>query len=125
MTDIDFRRWPLVTISLAEALGENDLAALVGGVQSAVERRAPFVLAIIAPPRLLTSEAHDAAPLRWLRRRRAEVGTWCRGVAYVTAAELDEGEQEKAARAAERLWGSPVHISRDLDGAVGWLMARL
>jgi len=125
MTEIDFARWPLLAVSLRQELGEAELAALVGGLQSALERRAPFVLAIVAPGRLLTREAQHAEPLRWLRRRRAEVGTWCRGVAYVVAEELEPGQRDNAVRTAELLWGCPVRIVPDLDQAVDWLTDRL
>jgi hypothetical protein len=125
MTEIDFARWPLLAVSLDEDFGEAELAALVGGLQSALERRSRFVLAIVAPRRLLNRDAHDAAPLRWLRRRRAEVGTWCRGVAYVIADELEPGERDYAARTGGLLWGCPVRIAHDFDEAVGWLTGRL
>jgi hypothetical protein len=125
MTEIDFTRWPLLTVSLEEDRGEAELAALVGGVQSALERRSGFVLVIVAPNPLLSGNAQDAVPLRWLRRRRAEVGTWCRGVAYVVADELESGELDTATRAAELLWGCPVHIVQDFDEAVEWLTGRL
>jgi hypothetical protein len=125
MTEIDLSRWPVLSASLDEEVGEADLAALLGGVESALEQRAPFVVLILAPSRLLGDKAHDAAPLRRLRRRRAEVGTWCRGVAYVLAGELGPGEQGTATRSAERLWGCPIHIGQSLDEARDWLVARL
>lgn len=120
MTDIELARWPHVFAKLDDDFDEADLAALAGGVQSALERRRPFAVAIVGPRRLL-DRRDDASPLRWLRRRRAEVGTWCRGVAYVVSDELDPRAREEAVRALERLWGCPVAIGVSLHDATAWL----
>jgi hypothetical protein len=123
MTAIDFARWPLVIVSLDEDRRDADFAALVGAVDSAAQRRSPFVLAIVASRRSLTAQARAAAKFRWLPGRRAEIGTWCRAVAYIVRGELEPSERDKATRAAERVWGSQVRITRSLDEAVHWLTA--
>ncbi|MGH2962468.1 MAG: hypothetical protein ACRDL3_09790, partial [Solirubrobacterales bacterium] len=112
-------------VTLDDDFQEADLAALAGGVQSALERRCPFAVAIVGPRRLVDPGSDDAPPLRWLRRRRAEVGTWCRGVAYVVSDVLDPLAHAEAVRARERLWGCPVAISASFDDAIAWLDERL
>jgi hypothetical protein len=123
MTAVDFTRWPLLIVSLDADRGEAELAALVGAVESAVQRRSPFVLAVLASRRSLSAQARAATRFRWFPGRRAEVGTWCRAVAYIVPDELEASERDKANRAAERLWGCEIRISRDFDEAVDWLAA--
>lgn len=125
MTDLEFSAWPRVAARLHADFGESDLAALAGGVQSAVERRRPFVLVIVGPRRLLDARSHDVPLLRSLRRRRAEVGTWCRGVAYVVSGEPDPRAHGETARALERFWGCPVLVNSGFEDAVAWLDERL
>lgn len=123
MADIDLSGWPLVAVRLDDVSRMAERAALVGVVSSALERRRPFGLLVAAKSPLTDADAHDE-PLRWLRRRRTEVGTWCRGVAYVlpveTIARFDTAERA----AARRLWGCEVEAVRDADAARAWLLAR-
>jgi len=124
MADVDLSRWPLVVVRLDDIAGTAELAALLGAVTSALERRRPFGV-LLACERPLTDADAETEPLRWLRRRRAEVGTWCRGVAYVLPADaaMRFGAGQRAA--ARRLWGCDVEGAPDVEAARAWLLARL
>jgi hypothetical protein len=124
MADVDLSRWPVVAVRLDDITGTTDVAALLGAVTSALERRRPFGL-LIAAEAPLTDAAVQAEPLRWLRRRRTEVGTWCRGVVYVLLdrAAARFGAADRAA--AQRLWGCDVRAVHDHDAGRVWMLARL
>lgn len=124
MADIDLSGWLIVAVRVDDVADGDELAALAGAVTSALERRRPFGLVIAS-----AAPVHDATgtpePLRWLRRRRAEIGTWCRGVVYVLpgTAALRFGATERGA--AQRLWGCEVEVVPDPQAARVWLLGRL
>lgn len=124
MADVDLSGWPIVAVRLDDLTRPPELAALLGAVTSALERQRPFGLLIVSEAPLPEGDGEDH-PLRWLRRRRLEVGTWCRGVVYVlparTAARFAAAEQA----AARRLWGCDVEALHDPHAGYAWLLARL
>lgn len=124
MADVDLSGWPLVAVRLDDVTSNAELAALLGAVTSALERRRPFGL-LIAAGAPLTDHDGQAEPLGWLRRRRTEVGTWCRGVVYVLPDRVAArfGAAERAA--ARRLWGCDVETMHDQDAARAWLRTLL
>jgi len=124
MADVDLSGWPLVAVRLDDLNATAELAALLGAVTSALERRRPFGL-LIAVERPLSDADAQQEPMCWLRRRRIEVGTWCRGVVYVLPerAVARFGSAERAA--SGRLWGCDVEAIHDPDAARAWLLARL
>jgi len=124
MADVDLSGWPVVAVRLDDTTGTAELAALLGTVTSALERDRPFGLVIAADHPLTDADAQHE-PLRRLRRRRTEVGTWCRGVVYVlpdrAAARFDAVDRA----AARRLWGCDVEAVDDPAAARAWLLVRL
>lgn len=124
MADVDLSGWPIVAVRLDDLVRTAEFAALLGAVTSALERQRPFGLLIVSEAPLPEGRSPDH-PLRWLRRRRLEVGTWCRGVVYVLPAHTVARFAAAERAAARRLWGCEVEAVHDPDAGYAWLLARV
>jgi len=124
MADVDLSDWPVVAVRLDDPTSTADLAALAGAVISALERRRPFGLLIRAQTPLPDADV-QAEPVRWLRRRRTEIGTWCRAVVYVLPDRAAARFSPADRAAAQRLWGCDVEAVHDQDAGRAWLLAHL
>lgn len=119
---VDFAQWPFVVLRLND---ETDGVTMIGALEAALRREQPFALAIAAPERWLDAPSEGERG-NWLRRNRAEVGTWCRGVAYVLPTAALAGKDRRLQEAA-RIWGCPTKVTDRLEDALGWsreLLAR-
>jgi hypothetical protein len=123
VADVDFTGWPIVEVRLDAQPGPPDVAAIVDAIERSLERREAFGLIVVTPMLLRTIDEPAAPRLAWVRKHRAEVGTWCRGVAYVLP-RLTRSVA-LAARADELQWGCAVVALRTTDEARGWMAARL
>jgi len=123
MADVDLSGWPIVAVRL-DNVTAAELAALLGAVTSALERQRPFGLLVTVKAPLQEGGA-AAAPLAWLRRRRTEIGTWCRGVVYVLPPPAAARFTQPERAAAGRLWGCDVEAVPDPQAARAWLLAQL
>jgi hypothetical protein len=121
MPDVDLATWPLVTVRLDAPGDPAEQAVVVGVVASAVEREQPFGLIVLTPAPLVLPQGRSDVPLSCLRRWRARVGSWCRGLCYVLPpAELARFDRHRRAEAG-RLWGCRVNAAPDEAAAARWL----
>jgi hypothetical protein len=114
---------PIVAVRLDDASGTRQLGVLLVRVAEALERERPFGL-LVASPAPIVPDASTRELLRPLRRRRAEIGTWCLGVAYVLppAAAARFGRFDEITACC--LWGCDVTAVGDMAAARAWLLAR-
>jgi hypothetical protein len=124
MGDVDLSGWPIVAVRVDDVTDAAELPAVVDAVTSALERQRPFGL-LIGSELPLPEGNLTAEPLRWLRRRRAEIGTWCRGVVYLLPARAVARFPRAERAGARRLWGCDVEAVHDPDAARAWLLAHL
>jgi hypothetical protein len=88
----------------------------------------PFALVVYCDGGLrnLPGELRPLSPRsRPLRQLRAEVGTWCRRVGYVAAAEREPAVDTWEVEAAERLWGCRCRAFSNLGAALQWIVGDL
>jgi hypothetical protein len=117
MAGVDLSGWPVVAVSLDDVQSTGELAALLGAVITALERHEPFGLVIASEVPLGAADEPDS-PLRVVRRRRTEVGTWYRGVVYVLPGRAAEAFAAAQYGEARRLWGATWPSNRTSREAV-------
>jgi hypothetical protein len=122
--ELDLSAWPVVAVRVPDVDDQAELGALLDAVSAAVARGGAFGLLVACPVPLGDVRAGGEA-LRVLRRRRAEVGTWCRGVVYVMPAPIVARFAAGDRTAARLLWGCEVEAVHDEAAARAWLRGRL
>lgn len=122
---LEFDRWPVVVVTFGDEIGAADMAALVGVVQSALERRRPFGLVIVsgARPQSLTAAASQLTG--WIERHRPQLRVWCRGVAYAACDGAQRDADARRLAPDPGVWGCPTQATADLEDGLRWIGTRL
>jgi hypothetical protein len=94
-------------------------------IDAQIEKRRVFALGVVLAQvdSTLAGGSREELMRSWLRPRRAEIGTWCVGVAYIAAPMSGVGRRIEEDH--RWLWGCAVAAVRDVVSADMWLRVQL
>lgn len=118
---------PIVHIDVA-AHPIAEATALVGqALLDATTQETPFAAVVVMPAHTGMRGrkfAQIGERVRMLKRLRPGLRRWCRGLAFVASAQMQQ-DNDKALRAGSKMWGCPTYATTDSATAHQWAEKQL
>ena len=117
----DLSEWPLVLARFPELDEENRVTRVLEGLDAILDQQKPYAVVWQVASHDHDDEPHEGEVIsnKWIKRRRNDLNTYCRGYTYIVPDPSFRDElEDHLAVVRERLFQFPMEIAEHKEEAI-------